>query len=224
MNPIALLSRFLFPPKCPFCGELLPLRAVRPCVKCLASLPRIEGGLHVSLPNIDPVYAPLYYEGLAREALVGLKFRRRFSAVGPLSELMAEAVGFGAGGTTPPLQADVVTWAPLSRKKLRERGFDQALLLANGVCKQLGWPKPVRLLKKTRQRAVQSSLTNDDERRANASGLYRVVKAGRVMGKRVLLVDDICTSGATLSECAGLLLAAGAVSVSAVVGARRRKS
>jgi predicted amidophosphoribosyltransferase len=177
-----------------------------------------------SLPDIGRLIAPLYYEGVAREALTGLKFRRRFSGAEPLAALMAEAVLRGApcasGDNAVPY--DLVTWAPLSRGKLRERGFDQALLLAGKMCGCLGWPKPVRLLKKTKQRAVQSSLTSDEERRANASGSYRVLRGELVKGKRILLVDDICTSGATLSECAGLLLEAGAGSVDAVVGARRK--
>jgi len=228
MKILALLSRFLFPPRCPFCAELLPLRASPPCDACRDALPRASGVLYGRLPNVDGLIAPLLYEGAAREALTGLKFRRRFSAVAPLAALMAEAVSLEIcrGGLWPSAGLQcmplLVTWAPLSGAKLRERGFDQALLLANGMCRHLGWPKPVRLLKKHTQRAVQSSLTNDDERRANASGLYGMIRSGRVMGKRVLLVDDICTSGATLSECAGVLLGAGAVSVTAVVAARRK--
>jgi ComF family protein len=227
VNPVTLLSRFLFPPRCPFCGELLPLRESPPCVKCREVLPRATEDSHTALPGIERLIAPLYYEGAAREALTGLKFRRRFSGADPLAALMAEAVRRGAhcapdenadGQWPPPL----VTWAPLSRQKMRERGFDQALLLAGKMCMALGWPKPVRLLKKTKQRAVQSSLAGDGERRANASGSYAVVRGGLAKGRQILLVDDICTSGATLSECARLLREAGAASVSAVVGARRR--
>jgi len=217
MNVFTLLSRFIFPPRCSFCGDMLTVRESPPCKPCRETLPRIPQGHRASLPGIGRLIAPLYYEGAAREALTGLKFRRRFSGAEPLAALMAEAVLADDG------QFDLVTWAPLSAKKLRERGFDQALLLTGKMCKRLGCPKPVRVLKKTKQRAVQSSLQDDEARRANALGSYRVTREDLVRGKRILLADDICTSGATLSECAALLLAAGAASVDAVVGARRRQ-
>jgi len=105
-----------------------------------------------------------------------------------------------------------VTWAPLSRKRLRERGYDQAEILARGVGDQLSIPA-VSLLEKVRHTQAQSDLKEESRRRANALNAYRLKPGAVVAGKSVLLVDDVVTSGATLSKCARVLLQAGAESV-----------
>lgn len=118
------------------------------------------------------------------------------------------------------LAFDLVVWAPLSPKRRRQRGYDQAGLLAQVLAQELD--KPVLpALRKVRDTPKQSSLDDAAARMRNAAGVY--VAAPAVEGKRVLLVDDIATSGSTLSACAQALLDAGAAEVWTAVLARARK-
>ena len=107
---------------------------------------------------------------------------------------------------------DLITWVPLSKKRLRKRGYDQAKLLAADTAKALG-TKAVATLKKAKDTAAQSELGGKDERRANISGAYEILDKALIAEKRILLIDDIATTGSTLSECARCLLMAGAEEV-----------
>ena len=107
----------------------------------------------------------------------------------------------------------------MSRRRLRKRGYDQAELLARSACRR--WDvKPVRLLEKIRDNPAQSGMTDAAARRANVEGVYRAAEPESIQGRRILLVDDICTTGATLVECAGILRSAGAAEVVCAVVAR----
>jgi predicted amidophosphoribosyltransferase len=101
---------------------------------------------------------------------------------------------------------------PVSRLRRFRRGYDQVELLARAVGKELGI-KPARLLKKIRHNPPQSGISGDAERRANVLGVYRLVKGVEVADKRILLLDDVITTGATAGECARVLLTAGASQV-----------
>ena len=114
----------------------------------------------------------------------------------------------------------MVTWVPVSRHRLRKRGYDQAELLARAACRV--WSvKPERLLRKVQDNPAQSGLTEAAARRANVLGVYRAPDAAA--GLRVLLADDVVTTGSTLSECARTLLTAGAAEVVCVTLAQARK-
>ena len=131
-------------------------------------------------------------------------------------------IGFGSEVLTEIIggEFDTVTWVPVSRKRLRKRGYDQAELLARSACRH--WDtQPVRLLEKTVDNQPQSGIHDAAARRANVLGVYRAV--GDAAGKRILLIDDICTSGATLTECIRVLEESGAEQVvcGAVALARR---
>ena len=114
---------------------------------------------------------------------------------------------------------DLVTWVPLSRRRLRERGYDQARLLAKATAKELGLPL-TPTLHKQRNTQPQSGTGDAAKRRANITGAYRMKRGADVAGKRVLLIDDIVTTGATLSECARVLGKAGAEQVVCATVAR----
>ena len=113
---------------------------------------------------------------------------------------------------------DLVTWAPLSTLRHWKRGYDQAELLAAEAGKLYGI-RPLRLLRKTRHTKAQSKLS-PAARRKNAANLYRVVPGVRLKGKRILLVDDVVTTGSTLSDCARALVGAGAGEVVCLTLAR----
>ena len=117
---------------------------------------------------------------------------------------------------------DLVTWAPVGRKRRRKRGYDQAYLLAKQACKMLA-VEPVRLLKKKSGVTPQSRLDSAERRRANIAGAYKAVNCDLIRNKRILVIDDIVTTGATLSECAKTLLLAGAEDVCCATLARTRE-
>ena len=194
----------LFPPKCPFCGKIVDRKGL--CPKCEKDLPwtagkdvlREDGGLCCA--------APLWYEGLAREGILRFKFHGAASAP-VLGELVARCAAEELSG-----RFDTVTWVPVSKKRLRERGFDQARLIAEEVCRF--WDtRPEQLLVKPVDNPRQSGITGEAARRANVLGVYEIKEGSDIAGRRILLVDDICTSGATLKECVRVLTDAGAKSV-----------
>ena len=206
----------LFPPKCAFCGALTERENEGVCPACRRELPWTEN-LKRKADFVIGVTAPLYYEGTVRQALLRYKFNGAPARGDVYGRLIGEALrkqektGF-----------DVVTWAPLSRKRLRRRGYDQARLLAEAAAKELGIPCE-GLLKKVRHTPPQSGISAPEARRANVSGVYTVSEPNRVRGKRILLIDDIITTGATVSECARILLLNGAGSVHAAALAVPRK-
>ena len=107
---------------------------------------------------------------------------------------------------------DILTWVPVSSLRRMRRGYDQVELLANATAKELGIA-PCKTLKKTRNTPPQSGIKDVYRRRANVLGAYKPVNPENIRGKRILLLDDIITTGATASECARTLLTAGAKEV-----------
>lgn len=212
------LLDLLFPPKCPICGKLLSEKSEFICTTCLAALPRVPSGDAVKVDYLSRVVSPVYYEKTVRESFLRYKFQGRSSYSTAYAVLLSETVDreFPNG-----VGYEYITWIPLSRKRLRKRGYDQSRLLAEKVGENLGKPV-VPTLKKTRNTKVQSTLKTAEERRGNISGSYTVLNSAAVRDKRILLVDDILTTGATMSECARVLLLAGAESICGATFARKR--
>jgi predicted amidophosphoribosyltransferase len=93
---------------------------------------------------------------------------------------------------------DIITWVPLSPRRHRKRGYSQARLLAEAAAAELGVGDCEELLKKRRNTPAQSAIKGRAERRANVSGAFEALRRGGLAGKRILLIDDVVTSGATL--------------------------
>ena len=215
MSLLSSLLDLLFPPKCPFCGRVLDAPGI--CDACRRELPWTEGDEALRrLPDGLRCAAPLWYEGLAREGLHRFKFQGMSSAAGPLGELVARCAAEQFSG-----EFDTVTWVPVSRRRLRQRGYDQARLLAERAC-GLWDTAPAPLLCKIVNNPAQSGLKEPARRRANVLGVYEPVDPEAISGRRILLVDDICTTGATLAECARVLREAGAADVVCAAAARTR--
>ena len=209
----------LFPPKCPFCQSILETPADPVCPACQKSLPWLVGRAgERKVDFIQGCCSPLAYRGAVREAIHRYKFSGVRAYARPFGLLMAQCVQ-----DRPEMAADLVTWAPLSRKRRRERGYDQGELLARAMAKRLGLPA-VPTLVKARHTQPQSGLDSAEARRANALGAYAFLPGADVAGRHVLLADDVVTSGATLSECARTLLEAGAAEVWCVTLAQARPS
>lgn len=186
------------------------------CLRCENDLPFTTGGGRQGFDFIDSCVAPLYYEGNVRDALIRYKFDGATAYAGLFGRLTASCIRERLEGSY-----DLISWVPLSGKRLKTRGYDQAMLIAMAAALELS-DVAAETLRKVKDTAPQSKTGAGEARRANISGAYEVCDAELVAGKRILLIDDIVTTGATLSECARMLGLAGAESVVAAAVARSR--
>lgn len=211
------LLELIYPPRCVFCAAILPpgSPAYGICPDCAAALPR-TGPDTVSRPGICFSFclSPLFYSGIAAQSIRRYKFSGKFGYHMAYGVLLRDCLKQYLD--QPP---DLITWVPLSRRRRFSRGYDQALLLAQEAGALWG-QQPVPLLKKIRNTRPQSSLSAK-QRQQNARDVYRMVSSPSLTeGKRILLVDDIITTGSTLSSCAALLVDAGAEEVICLTLAR----
>ena len=217
--------RFLFaflPRRCAFCGR--PTPADTPvCADCGPKLPRIadprcpQCGREIAAcvcraaaRYYDGLAAPYYYEGVARAGLHRFKFRHAPVNAVPFAQTMAETVRSCYAG----LAFDWIVPVPMTAKARKKRGYDQARLLADALAETLGIPC-VPALVKCYETGAQHGL-NAWMRKGNLAGVFDVPDRAALDGRRVLLVDDISTSGETLNECAKMLWLCGAASVHCV--------
>jgi ComF family protein len=173
------------------------------------------GGCRLHAPTFDYARAAARYEDVVREALHAFKFQGRRALAAPLGDLVREAVE----GLLPAGLPDLLVPVPLHPRRERERGFNQASLLAHWLGRP--WRRPVREDVLVRSVATSSQTELDaPARRANVRNAFRVRRAEPIAGRHVVLVDDILTTGATLSECARCLRAGGAATVGVLTVAR----
>ncbi len=216
MSALTAVLDFLFPPKCPFCGKVLSRPSEEVCPDCRKDLP-YTGPEKRKADFVSSVTAPLYYEGVVRASILRFKFHGAPARGRVYGRMIARKL------REEERSFDVITWVPLSRKRLRRRGYDQAGILAEAAAEELG-TEAEPLLEKIREIPPQSGIRTPEARRANVSGCYRVIDPNPVRGKRVLLIDDVVTTGATVSECARMLMLAGAEEVLAAAVATPRKN
>ena len=198
--------QLLFPPKCVLCGKLLKKQETDLCHSCRCDTPEVPQS-NLKLPYLAHWSALWYYEGTVRGSILRFKFHGRRSYAETYGRLLAMKL------LSEDASFDILTWVPISRQRKWKRGYDQVQLIADAVGKELGI-EPTSTLVKIRNNRPQSRLGNAAQRRANALGAYRITQNASVEGKKILLLDDILTTGATAGECARMLLTAGAKEVS----------
>lgn len=209
----------VFPPRCTFCRRFLRKEEKELCASCRSLLPYTdEGSVRQKGEFYEFCLAPLYYKDKVRESLLRYKFRGMTGYAACYSQLLCDCIRQHL-----PEKYDLITWVPLSNKRRRSRGYDQAALLGMAVALEMG-DVAVEALKKLRDTPAQSSLHGGaSSRRANISGAYTVADPELVAGKTILLIDDIVTTGATLSECAWTLRSAGAKRIYCAAVARNAR-
>lgn len=214
MKILDLIAHLLYPWKCVFCESVLKDTDI--CRECEEKLPYTVGDSAMQkFPFIDKCVSPLYYKDKVRASVHRYKFggcsaySRRYAA------LMSDCVE----NNLDCRSIDVISWIPLSKKRLRQRGYDQARLLAEEIAAKTGLPCR-QLLQKVKNNSAQSLTRDAKQRRENVAGVYALDAGADVSGLRILLVDDVVTTGATISEAARILRKAGAKSVFGVTLAR----
>lgn len=231
----ALFSLF-FPDDCRVCGKALteisripvcrqclnepqPLAAEYFCAACRTPFqnrsPLGEDGrcalCRFGLRGFDAVYCYGAYEGTLRELIHLFKYGRIRTLALPLGERLASAIPWDQ-------RFDLIVPVPLHWRRRFQRGFNQAALLAASVARRYSAPV-VAAVRRRRSTAAQAGLSNS-KRRANVAGAFVVCRPREVAGRRILLVDDVMTTGATASACAAALKRAGARHVAVLTLAR----
>ena len=228
------LLSFVFPVSCEICGNLLPLSAIGgACVACLDGISLIPAPHCLKCGRFSPgfdkdcavcradhfhfdrAYAAVYYDGRVKELLRAFKFARRTLLRETLLEILRKFIQENQIRDA----WDGVAAVPMHRKQRLERGFNQAELLARGVSRLISKPFLPGVLISKRPHSAQSML-GKIQRKENTKDRFLSVSKTAVAGKRLLLVDDILTTGETASQCAKVMKDSGAVSVDVLVVAR----
>ncbi|NLX10252.1 MAG: ComF family protein [Chloroflexi bacterium] len=188
----------LFPPHCVHCDRVGSLV----CPRCLAT---IIPAVSRSLPEFDDVRVYAEYRDAIAAAVQALKYKRQTRLAHVLGGLLSRALD-GAGWPV-----DLVTAVPLHASRLAERGYNQAALLGAVVAQQNGWPFAGRAIRRVRETPSQVHLSAA-ERQVNVAGAFEADPL-IVRDRAVLLIDDVLTTGATMTACAEALRAAGAAQI-----------
>jgi len=183
----------LLPPLCPNCGK--PQASGIVCPDCRQRRTEIEG-----------IRSPFRFDGVIRKAIHELKYRN-LKAISPrLAELLADYL------RANPLPGEALVCVPLHPRRLRERGYNQSSLLAKELSRRIDLPVIEDCLIRVKQAQPQVKAVDVVERRSNVADAF-VCQNEKVSGKKIILIDDVCTSGATLESCAAALKNKGATSV-----------
>jgi ComF family protein len=158
------------------------------------------------------------YQDQVRSSLLRFKFHGKVHYADYYGQALAERL------LADGVSFDILTWVPISRRRKLKRGYDQVELIARSLGRELDMPS-TQCLRKIRHNQPQSSIKDAAQRRINVLGAYKAFSPSQFQGQRILLLDDIITTGATISECAKTLMAAGAKEVycAAVAAAKHHK-
>ena len=216
---IELAVESFFPRRCVGCGKIGSFL----CPQCLGKLPRLLPPLcphcgrsqasGIVCPScrkrqteIDGIRSPFRFDDVIRKAIHQLKYRN-LKAISPcLAELLAEYLA------SNPLPGEALVCVPLHPRRLKERGYNQSGLLAKELGKRIDLPVIEDCIIRVKQAQPQVRALDVEERRRNVADAF-LCRDEKVSGKQIILIDDVCTSGATLESCAAALKNKGAASV-----------
>jgi ComF family protein len=230
------LLDIIFPPHCHLCKTFIPdagqlhlcpscsgtIRAVSSPLCTVCGIPfatsdgidHLCGACAVALPPFTSARAATVFDGSVRDLIHRFKYDKKVHLCRPLA-LLSEAVTPFVAGTG----AELIIPVPLHRRRLRERGFNQAVMLGRRLAKTWGIPLAVGNLRRIRWTEPQVNLTAEDRAR-NVRGAFALADPEEVKGRKVILVDDVYTTGSTVIECSRTLRRAGVVEVHVVTVAR----
>lgn len=219
MLSIKRLIRIVYPKRCSNCGEIIPIeKDVCPCsaekvvlldddacTRCGYSRDRCDCKRHKT--QLRHITAPFIYTGSIRARLLDFKYKGKVKEADFFAMKMSERFA----RIFPQVKIDAVTFVPMTENDENTRGFNQSKLLAKNISANLMVPF-VCAIEKVRQTPGQHILSQE-QRQTNLLGAFITAKDINIQGKTILLCDDIKTTGATLIECCGVLMSAGAKDV-----------
>lgn len=209
-NPFwSSVLEFIYPPRCMFCRKII-LPGKTCCETCESALVPCHWNEQIIEPQSKKTLvcmAPDEYNGALRKAMISFKFHNKPKQADFFAQRMVTQLEQSSFLT----RADGITSVPLSRERMRQRGYNQSELIAREIAVETGLTYST-LLEKNVENLEQHRLHKKD-RQENVRGVYRLIPGNSVQDKRILLVDDILTTGATLRECAFVLYSAGAQEV-----------
>ena len=214
------IADILFPVKCVSCGDPVLSGDMGICPECCSNLPYISDGcarcngiIHDGICTIcsDRKFYPernimlFEYKGAAMKMVHAFKFKGLKCVSGaiipPSCEKLAEISG----------EFDIITSVPMAGKKVKARGYNQSAIIAEGMAKNLG--KLYQPILRERENSLVQRDLNYTERFINVIDRYEIIENNRIIDKKILIVDDVFTTGATLNECSRCVLAGGASKV-----------
>lgn len=210
-------GQLLFPSRCIICRKVIGLSDFI-CPDCARALPYVTAQTPVHGDLFHSCYAPFYYEEPLRTSFLRYKFNGFRHYANHYGSWMADYLL-----REELTHFDLVTWCPISFLRRLKRSYDQSELLAQVIAHRLSLPLKATL-HKAHRKPLSRSGGDKSLRAAILLGAYSIKPDASVAGKRILLVDDIVTTGSTLSECAKVLKIAGAREVTCVTLARKRKT
>lgn len=219
------LLNFIYPPICICCEARLQNEEKLFCTNCWQKVEPVESNnpdeltaLKVwgSLP-LEKVKSLWWFDDFIQNVIHEMKYNRKLSLAKKLGVDLADSILRDSDFAS----ADLLIPVPLHKYKQRERGFNQSLLLAKSIAQNTGLAVGDKVLKRVQKTQVQAKL-NAEQRMKNVDTAFEVVDGNRVKNKKVILIDDVCTTGATLFACANVLLNAGCDQVFAVTVAKAR--
>lgn len=212
------LVNLVYPLRCAACSiSLDPLNELGVCKSCADGIkPNPKSHCTTYGDNFEIAYSAFLYEKALKELIHVLKYKNRMSLSGFLSEKM---ISFVKENEAILMGIDVISFVPIDIRRLRQRSFNQSKIFAFNLSKSFGVPL-VDMLEKSRRTRPQNELSRE-ERLVNLTGAFKIKKGETAAeGLRVLLVDDVMTTGSTLEECSKTLLSAGAASIRCLTLAR----
>lgn len=206
MKWISDLIDLIFPRTCVVCGELLSPQEKDICINCLSTLPKIEK-IHLDeieksfwgKVEIERATSFMYYHKNSpyNNLIHRLKYKNRPDTGDRLAFLAAKEIA--ESGFFDDI--DAIVPLPLSKRKMRQRGYNQCDYIAKGLSRATGIPVIKNAVKRLKSNETQTHKSRD-ERWQNVEGIFALSDATLIEGKHILLIDDILTTGATLASCA----------------------
>ena len=228
---LSTLIYAFFPKRCSFCNNVIS-PSVDICNVCKKSIPYVKPpicmtcgrGKEECLCKGKQIFytclsAPFYYENEVKKCILNFKFYSKISNAKILANEMAKTARCNYGQKA----FDIITYVPLTNESLKIRGYNQSLLLAVEVGKILKLKPPMNIISKIYDTPAQHTM-NSSMRKGNLAGVFEITDPELVKDKTILLCDDIATTGATLNECAKMLVLSGAKEVCCLTAAVTRKN
>jgi ComF family protein len=217
------LLNFIYPAVCAYCNTRLQAEEKLFCTKCWRSVQIVESSTPEELTAVkvwgslplEKIKSLWWFDDFVQALIHEMKYNRKLSLTKKLGVDLARIILQDGDFAN----ADLLIPVPLHKSKQRERGYNQSLLLAKSIARHTKIPIENKIIKRIQKTRTQAKL-NAEQRMQNVSSAFEVTDVAGVNNKKVILIDDVCTTGATLFACADVLLTAGCSRVLAVTVAK----